>query len=73
MGWVEDNNFDGYETYYEPDELEDDEWLTREGKAIKIADMTNQHLYNAFNLTGNERLQREMVLRLYARIFGGAL
>jgi hypothetical protein len=70
MSWAEDNNFDGYEPDYDPDELGADEWLTRDDEVVKISDMTNQHLYNAFKLTGAECLQREIMLRLFRRNFG---
>lgn len=71
MSWAEDNNFDGYEPDYDPDELGEDEWLTRDDEVIKISDMTNQHLYYAYKLTGAECLQREMMLRLFMKNFGG--
>ena len=70
MNWAEENNFDGYEPDYDPDELGEDNWLSRDGTIIKIYEMTNQHLYNAYKLTNDERLQREMMLRLFRRNFG---
>lgn len=71
MNWANENMMDIYDPDdFDPDELGEDEWLTRDEKVIKISDMTNQHLYNAYRLTGAECLQREILLRLFRRNFG---
>ena len=41
------------------------EWLTKAGDAVRICDMTDKHLFNAFNLTKDETLFQEMVWRLF--------
>ena len=70
MSWAEDNGIDiGDWDDFDQDALGDDEWLTRNDEVIKISDMTNQHLYNAYRLTGNDRLQREVLLRLFKKAF----
>ena len=71
MSWAEDNEIDIYDPDdFDPDELGEDEWLTRDDEFIKISDMTNQHLYYAYKLTNDKRLQREMMLRLFMKNFG---
>ena len=68
MSWANENMMDIYDPDdFDQDELGDDEWLTRNDEVIKISDMTNQHLYNAYRLTGNDRLQREVLLRLFKK------
>ena len=51
------------------------EWLTKDAYypkanpkargAVRICDMTDKHLFNAFNLTKDETLFQEMVWRLF--------
>lgn len=56
--------------YYDPDDCDprrDFLWYTRDGKIIKIADMTDQHLYNAYKFTRNEFLGYEILLRLFKK------
>jgi hypothetical protein len=43
------------------------EWFTRGGAAVRICDMTDKHLLNAFNLTKDETLFQEMVWRLFEK------
>lgn len=43
------------------------EWTTRDGRTIKIKEMCNAHLLNAYNLTHDKWLFEEMVLRLFKR------
>jgi len=41
------------------------DWITKAGDAVRICDMTDKHLFNAFNLTKDETLFQEMVWRLF--------
>lgn len=40
-------------------------WVTKAGDLVRICDMTDTHLLNAFNLTTDEGLFQEMVWRLF--------
>lgn len=42
-------------------------WVTRAGDSVRICDMTDTHLLNAFNLTTDEELFQEMVWRLFEK------
>ncbi len=41
------------------------EWITKARDRVRICDMTDKHLLNAFNLTNDETLFSEMVWRLF--------
>jgi hypothetical protein len=41
------------------------EWITKARDGVRICDMTDKHLFNAFNLTKDETLFQEMVWRLF--------
>ena len=43
------------------------DWITKAGDAVRICDMTDKHLLNAFNLTKDETLFQEMVWRLFEK------
>lgn len=73
MSWAEDNGIDigdaddfDQDVEYQVEHL----WRTKDGRTIKISEMTNQHLYNAYKLKGAQSLQHEMILRLFRRNFG---
>ncbi len=40
-------------------------WVTKTGSEVRVCDMTDEHLFNAFNLTKDETLFQEMVWRLF--------
>jgi hypothetical protein len=40
-------------------------WETKDGRDIRICDMTDTHLFNAYNISRNELLFEEMVFRLF--------
>jgi len=62
MSWLEDQGYDGYDF----DDVEPGWWVTRDGRQIKITQMDDAHLLNAYKLTSNEELFEEIVLRLFA-------
>ena len=61
MSWLEDQGYDGYDE----DDLEPGWWRTRDGRQIKISEMDDKHLLNAYKRTNTEELFEEMVLRLF--------
>jgi len=63
MSWIEDNSLDCYDPLdcdYDEEEMEEDEWKTRDGKVMKITSMTDSHLENAYRVTGDYRLLCEI-------------
>ena len=60
MTRVEDVYVENPYTYREPKE---DEWRKANGTIIKISDMNDGHLRNAYNKFEDYRLLREMMLR----------
>ena len=44
-----------------------DRWMTKDGTSICISDMTDSHLYNAYKKFDDERLAREILLRLFKK------
>jgi hypothetical protein len=42
-----------------------DSWHTKNGDAVRICDMTDSHLLNAWNKSRDELLFEEMVFRLF--------
>ncbi len=63
------DDFDHYDCYAndtDPFEtVRQREWVTKTGSGVRICDMTDNHLLNAFNLTRDETLFQEMVWRLF--------
>jgi hypothetical protein len=50
------------------DKIREIRWKTRENELIKIKDMGNRHLLNAYKLSGDEDLFAEMVVRLFEQM-----
>jgi hypothetical protein len=42
-------------------------WTTKGDKKIMVSEMTDLHLYNAYKKFDDERLAREMLLRLFKK------
>jgi hypothetical protein len=42
-------------------------WTTKDGKELKISEMTDDHLYYAYRKFDDKRLAREMLLRLFKK------
>ena len=60
-----DFDFDRVEFKYARD-VQNANWLQKNGDAIKVGDMTDKHLLNAYKMSNDERLFAEMVVRLFA-------
>lgn len=68
MSWAEDMGFDGYPDLVDiPSTDEDSVWVTKDRKEILISEMTDSHLYFAYRKFNDDRLAREMLLRLFKK------
>ena len=43
-------------------------WTTKAGDIVRICDMTNEHLYNAYKKFNDDRLEKEIIGRIFKRI-----
>jgi hypothetical protein len=68
MSYVEDMGFDGYPVPFEIPHT-NDMWITKDKEEIHISDMDNAHLYNAYLKFNDNRLAREMLLRLFRKAY----
>jgi hypothetical protein len=46
-------------------EIQENIWVTKDGRHIMIKDMNDKHLLNAYKVSGREDLFAEMVVRLF--------
>lgn len=76
MGDMADD-YDVYEPMYHEvktspkDKRGQEVWTTKDGRCLKIVDMENDHLFNAYMMSGKQKLFNEMVYRLFeAKIRG---
>ena len=59
-----DYDFDRVEFSYAKD-IKDSLWIQKNGERIKVGDMTDKHLLNAYKKFDDEKLFIEMVVRLF--------
>ena len=59
-----DYDFDPVDFKYARD-IQNANWRQKNGDAIKVGDMTDKHLLNAYKMSDNEKLFAEMVVRLF--------
>lgn len=59
-----DFDFDRVEFKYARD-IQNAQWRQKNGDAIKVGDMTDKHLLNAYKMSNDEKLFTEMVVRLF--------
>jgi hypothetical protein len=69
MAWAEENGIDIYDNSWGCSKTENgsDVWVTKDLKEIKISEMDDKHLYFAYKKFSDERLQKEIILRLLER------
>jgi hypothetical protein len=51
--------------YYSHNDIRTDEWTMKNKSTIAIGSMIDSHLLNAYKKTGDKRLFKEMVVRLF--------
>jgi hypothetical protein len=68
MSWAIDMGFDGYPDLVDiPSNDADDIWVTKDNQKVRIGKMTDEHLYFAYRKFNDDRLAREMLLRLFKK------
>lgn len=74
MSWFDDNAFDGYwpKDVTDPIWFRSFEWQSKSG-GIKLRDMTDSHLFNAFNKCFDEEVQEFMMKEMTYRLFERSL
>ena len=69
MSMSEDYDYDYNDGVYcggQPhDDIRKDDWINKNGTSIAIGSMLDSHLLNAYKKTGDKRLFKEMVVRLF--------
>ena len=48
-------------------DIKDSLWIQKNGERIKVGDMTDKHLLNAYKMFDDEKLFIEMVVRLFEK------
>ena len=69
------DDYDWYEPADKTTSLKNDRktnWETKDGRDIRICDMTDTHLFNAYNISRDELLFEEMVFRLFEQRISAA-
>jgi hypothetical protein len=75
MSWAEDEGYDAYDgdDYLgivgikqspKSDRIEAT-WATKDNRILKVTTMDDNHLFNAYMMSGKESLFKEMVYRLF--------
>ena len=72
MSWAEENGVDigfyGYPNLIESyANNQNNIWITKDNQEIRISEMTDSHLYFAYRKFNDNRLAREMLLRLFKK------
>lgn len=65
MSWAEEMGYDAYDSRFRHDI--DNIWITKEGKELNINQMDDSHLYFAYRKSNDDRLAKEMLLRLFKK------
>lgn len=70
MSWFDDNAFDGYwpRESTDPTGFRNYEWQSKSG-GIELRDMTDSHLFNAYNMCVEEEVQELMMKEMTYRLF----
>lgn len=63
MSYAEEMGYDAYDGQFT--NYDDSSWLTAEGNWVLIRDMSDKHLFYAYRKSADERLLKEMMLRLF--------
>lgn len=72
MSWAEENGYDAYdgEKYIaDPLAFRDAIWITKNGEKYRIKDMTDSHLFNAYNKTIMADMHRAIMKEMTYRLF----
>lgn len=74
MSWAEDEGYDAYDgddfnrvgikSNPSIDRI-NAKWVTKDGRALRVTEMENDHLFKAYMISGKDSLFKEMVYRAF--------